>query len=319
MKLFTQIDYRLTRTAQASPPADVDEAESVTEPQEQPKPFVMKISSKWADVNKMLGALDDAGIDYDEDSVDRWGQGQHVGATLRLQSAKDVEEAAILLNQSPYFADIWSPVIGGSSPAIQKQIVKEMEAEILPRRLEELHEEMYERADSHKDQIVREFLETGNISWRKLPEGRIAKIWSDYAQMGFVRDTNGMADIAALAIDIVTRMMATNNLSGHEGTNDLNDLMEDNGFTNVDDRMWTDGERNINMSNFFWGENLYGSDYSMYDLTAAAILLMNAKTPEQQLTYVDRILNTVHQSSDLSLAFVEHGQDFLNKLYGAGK
>ena len=324
VKLFTQIDCRLTRTAQSVSNEQEDEGETpVTDKATEEKPvgmhFELRLSTRLSSVENMLAALDDADIQYEEESLSRWRKQGLEGVTLKLGTADDVLKAAIILSKAPYSADSWSPVMGGSSPAVQKRIHVELEDRIGERRRDELYGEMWEKIELHKESILNQFLSTGTFEWPKLPEERIFRIWNDYADIGFVRDEKGMADIAYQTIDIVARMSASNNLSGHDTVSDLEDMMEDKGYEKVGREQWSNGEKTIDMSDLFWNSELHSSDYSMGDLQAAAILLMNASTPEEQLTYVDRILNTVHQSSDLSLAFLKNGQKFLGKLYGAGK
>jgi hypothetical protein len=284
-------------------------------------PFELRIDSKYQCADYMLDAMREKGLVFKEDEYSKWQKGNHSGATVWMQTAQDVMAAAMLVSESPFFAHTWSPVAGGDSIATQKYIHRELEESILQRRRDELYNELYENIDEKKSEILGEFLHSGAFNWPKLPEGRVLKIWRDYAKNGFVRDEDGIASLAQMTVDIVARMSAMNDFLGKETSSSMNEMLEDRGFHRIDadDRWstkWTDGNRVVDFEDFFWSDNAHGSDYSMGDLQAAAILLMNSSKPEQQLTYIDRILQTVHQSSDLSLAFVEHGRKFLSTLYG---
>jgi hypothetical protein len=284
---------------------------------EQSFPFELRFESKYVDIPYMLKFLSEAGLVYREDRASDWSKNNWNGTRIWLRTSNDAINAAQLLSSNDsIFATTWSPVTGGDSMATQKQIHIELEKNISLRRRNELWDIFYDLGSSKKEALLSEFLENGAITWSKLPEARILKIWRDYAAVGFVRDEKGMADIAAQTIDIIVRMSASNDLGGRETSSALDDLLEDMGYTEVvgGKNLWTNGESTVDLSDFYY--SIYVSDYSMDDLRAAAILLMNASTAEEQLTYVDRILNTVHQSSDLSLALVEHGQHFLNTLYG---
>ena len=58
------------------------------------------------------------------------------------------------------------------------------------------------------------------------------------------------------------------------------------------------------------------SDYGLKPLEELLVQLLRASTPEEKLLIIDRMLNVVHQRSDIAEWFVEGGSDALSQLSG---
>jgi predicted GNAT family acetyltransferase len=147
--------------------------------------------------------------------------------------------------------------------------------------------------------------------WDLVPAGRLTKIWNDYADLGFVRDEKGINSIADTVLDNIHKILVNSVLTGHssELPSDLaehaiGEILPDNFFS--EHESFFDDEKG----------NWRLTDYAVKPLEESALEIMRAKTPEQKLQAVDRVLDIVHERSDLSSWFVEGGQKILNRLAG---
>ena len=146
-------------------------------------------------------------------------------------------------------------------------------------------------------------------SWRLVPAGRLKKIWQDYARFGFVRDEKGIDMIKEIVIENIHKIAVNNILTGHTPANperyakDFFDIDFEDGYFDILDSFFDDEKGNWRLS-----------DYAMDDLNRNGMLLLEAKSPEEKLLIIDRILNIVHQRSDLASWFVEGGTQTLNAL-----
>jgi len=59
------------------------------------------------------------------------------------------------------------------------------------------------------------------------------------------------------------------------------------------------------------------SDYGLKPLEDLLVELLRASTPEEKLLIIDRMLNVVHQRSDIADWFVEGGSHALGQLSGS--
>lgn len=117
--------------------------------------------------------------------------------------------------------------------------------------------------------------------------------------------------MAQTVLDNIHKININNILTGHSEMNPESFTEDITGEKPVKGHF----EKN---ENFFDDENggWRISDYGADKLTEAAHDLYQAKTPEEKLQIIDRILNVVHARSDLSSWFVEGGKDTLNNLAG---
>ena len=122
-----------------------------------------------------------------------------------------------------------------------------------------------------------------------------------------------MAKIADQMITLVARLTVSNELSGHSEVNARQEL-EDNYEYKFTDKQWDRLQNSLEDADGHW----YVSDYGIKPLQNLAAKLYGAKTSEERLQIVDRMLNVVHQRGDLSSMFVEGGKATLNKIAGQG-
>ena len=151
-----------------------------------------------------------------------------------------------------------------------------------------------------------------HMSWSVIPIARVKKIWQDYAKNGVVRDTGGMQQIKDKMLEILARLQASNDLSGH-GINITDEYISDICGLKI-----PEGDNIDFYFNFL--ETDYGtpvSDYGLDKLWAIAKVLMKEGSAEKQLLLCDQMLNIIHQRGDLSALFIEGGSSSLNDLkYG---
>lgn len=153
------------------------------------------------------------------------------------------------------------------------------------------------------------------INWRVVPAGRLIKIWKDFAKMGIIRDEKGLQKIKNLIINNIARLEVTNVLTGHTQSHPF-DYLEMHGYEDL----WDEDEDEMKDGDKFYYDYLSGddsgfvSDYGLPKLQKILPELYNAKTPEEILYAIDKVLNVVHQRSDLSTLFVQGGQSTLNEI-----
>lgn len=145
-----------------------------------------------------------------------------------------------------------------------------------------------------------------HMSWSVVPFARLKKIWEDYSKFGFIRDENGINNIADQIFHILARLQAATDLAGHGGSVDFK---EDIGCK----------EPNPKNTDFYFSflETEYGtpiSDYGLRKLWSIVEKLMSAKSPEEKLLLIDQMLNVIHQRGDLAALFIEGGSASLSQL-----
>jgi len=152
------------------------------------------------------------------------------------------------------------------------------------------------------------------MKWELVPAGRLIKIWNDWAKTGHVRDEKGLDDIAWLITKNIYKLQINTFFTGHE-TGNPRAYAQDMLDAQLPEDYWEQ------VPSFFDDEkgNWRISDYAMKPLWGLADQLEKAQSPEQKLQIIDKILNVVHQRSDLASWFVEGGSRTLSRLSGQGK
>ena len=196
-----------------------------------------------------------------------------------------------------------------------ERVAEEPEGEKKPVTGKEISDETFYDYHEQNDEITRNMLDEygkrkgHRQSWDVASASRTKKIWADYAKMGFVRDEKGIDKIAGQIITNIQKINANNILSGHteedpveHAQNLLDKKIPENYFNKIDDFITDDkGAWRI-------------SDYAIKELNDNALQLQQAKTSEQKLAIIDKVLNIVHQRSDLASWFIEGGTKTLNDL-----
>lgn len=183
---------------------------------------------------------------------------------------------------------------------------------------QEFYEGLAEEMDTHQRQIIDEYYDKKRkkgtkMSWSVIPFARLKRIWEDYVNFGFVRDVKGLQEIEKQMLNNLTKLQAATDLAGHGSGVDLEELVEDLGYKPIDGRN----------TDFYFDflETEYGapvSDYGLPKLWEIVSEFPRAKTPEERLLLIDRMLNVVHQRGDLAALFVEGGSKSLSQLSGMG-
>lgn len=177
-------------------------------------------------------------------------------------------------------------------------------------------EDFYTRVDEQLAAVVEEFRATGgkkNVSWPRLKAEPVARIWLEYGKRGSVGDEEGMAKIADQVMTLIARLHVSTVLSGHS-SEDNRPEAEDLFGRAFTDKEW---DALLGMLEDERGNYLL-SDYAMKPLEALYGQLHRASTAEEQLQAVDRVLNVVHQRSDLAALFIQGGNATLNKISAQG-
>ncbi len=171
--------------------------------------------------------------------------------------------------------------------------------------------------------IWREWLEAmkrpaakrGRQKWDLISKSKLNKVWKSFAKYGSVRDESDLDDIAFDVVTNVAKISINTTLLGHEQVNpesyvqdmlerdsqevpaDLEKVLEEFGDFAVDEK----GAWRL-------------SDYGMKKMREGAVEVLGAETPEEKIVAVDKILNVVHQRSDLASWFIEGGSNSLSEL-----
>lgn len=156
--------------------------------------------------------------------------------------------------------------------------------------------------------IVGEFEKTGGqgrITWKRIPAGRLKKVWLDFGRNGFIRDERGMDEIAGRMMELIVRLSVTNDLSAHS-SRQPEDILADYDYQFTPEQIEALQEMLVD-EHGHW----LVSDYGLDPLQGVYYQIFKADTAEEKLYAVDRGLNIIHQRSDLSALFVEGGQKTL--------
>lgn len=193
---------------------------------------------------------------------------------------------------------------------------------ILEREWTDKEYDFHESADDVVIDAIREFKfkkpSQKYQSWSLIKFNRLYKIWNDFVKMGVVRDEKGIDEIEAIILRNILKLNANNILLGHssidsdeyweqtyDGWNDMSEEEQEN-IKEEYSEFATDPKSG------HWRISDYGTD----KLIILASKLLRQNDYDQKLYIIDRILNVVHQRSDLASWFVEGGRRSLSKLSG---
>lgn len=173
-----------------------------------------------------------------------------------------------------------------------------------------------------KDEIMREtisdFIDAkekggGRQPWKVIPFPRLKKIWEDYIKYGHVRDRKGIEMIENLFTRNILKLDVNTELAGHS-THYPDDELEDFGIDS--DYLFDDPK-------FDFGDYIAGpngqpriSDYGLDPLLKLLEQLKHEQDYEKKLVILDKMLNVVHQRSDIAEMFIQGGTSSLNQLSG---
>ena len=213
---------------------------------------------------------------------------------------------------------------------------------------EDIDYDLYELQDTIKFNLLNEFILENNptytkpCKWYYLNGNVIKSIWEYYIRMKDVRNIKGL--------DMIERIMTINTLKisnfqylggGTSNNPDedfdyawddyLNNFFEtgDSGCENLNNffnqNIDEDSDQETNKENlkeklkekFWWYfTDGHASDYGTRPLEILLVQLRKEKTPEQKLITIDKMLNVVHQTSDLAANFIRGGSSALSDISG---
>lgn len=179
-------------------------------------------------------------------------------------------------------------------------------------------EDIFELISNAQYEIMAEYYSKGRkkgsmMSWSVVPYARLKKIWKDFAELGFVRDEEGLNQIIDKVLSNLARLQAATELSGHSQL-DSSEIIKELGFR-------VPGGKNADFY-FYFLETPYGSpisDYGLPKLWALAEQLLTKTTAEEKLVVLDQFLNVIHPRGDLAALFIEGGKSSLADLSAAPK
>jgi hypothetical protein len=214
--------------------------------------------------------------------------------------------------------------------------------------------DLYDQLNSTKEKIFTDFLYknnpdyTKNVSWTVIPFPRLRKIWEDYIKTGIVRDESGLEMIQKIITNNILKVNIFTELAGHTPSSPDEDYEEYIGYfvdeyldnkiksefldkimeDEIDpDAQKMDEVRNIlkdrleeRFLDYYIEDPKSGhariSDYGLKPLLTNLFDLHRESDYNKKLTIIDKILNIVHQRSDIAAWFVEGGTSSLNQLSG---
>jgi len=266
--------------------------------------------------------------------------------------------------------------------SIQK-IIREEYVKLL-KEMGDVDYELYETQTEIKEQMLSDFLFNNNpeftkrIYWRVVPAARLKKIWTDYMNMGIVRDEKGIDMIEGIMVGNVLRLGLLSdsldrgdyedawggyvddfigriikppyvdpnqteipyddptqpykvkqdvknfepNQNYNIGNRPFEEYLDTLDFDNLDGRKIEHDLMEILLDHFYQyyttdskGTDIR-SDYGTRPLQQLAFELKREDDYSQKLVIIDKMLNVVHQRSDLASWFIEGGSQALSDISG---
>lgn len=213
---------------------------------------------------------------------------------------------------------------------------------------EETDWDLFEMRDDIKNKLFYEFLYENNTDytkrckWYLIPENLIKTIWEYYIRFKEVKNTKGLDLIERVMTINILKISLFSELGGRTPANpdeDFDDAFDqvildyleegksyDNNFSNfmsglVDED--NDTQQNLilikeELKEKFWYyfEDGHSSDYGTRPLEILLTQLRTANSDEQKLIVVDKMLNVIHQTSDLAANFIRDGAAALSRISG---
>lgn len=175
----------------------------------------------------------------------------------------------------------------------------------------------YERYAAGVSEILSAFFARApgaTFKWPVVDANRLAKIWLDFGRSHVVRDEKGMQAITDRVLSNIAMLAASTALLGHS-REDPKAIAADAGeeYVLTDEDQGALGDF-LTHSDGSW----LLSDYGLPQLERLYTPLFRASTAEEQLYAVDRVLNVIHQRSDLASLFVRGGQQTLTRIANQG-
>lgn len=152
--------------------------------------------------------------------------------------------------------------------------------------------------------------------WSYVPSDKLKKIWFYFGKTGVVRDIEGIDKIADIICYNVAKVDVNTVMTGHTSTEPLYEVEGRLGdLTDISKKL----QKQI--SNYDWDMDIKDriSDYGLEPLKNGVNKLLLCKTPEDKLYAIDRIMNVIHQRSDIASWFIEGGTTTLREIFEEGQ
>lgn len=183
---------------------------------------------------------------------------------------------------------------------------------------ERVRYEYFEESNRVEFEVLQEYKEHADDpnyrqSWTLVPSAQIKKVWNDYANMGFVQNEKALEDIVDTVSHNIHKLTVNTLLANHTEIDSVrwaSDILDEE----LPEGYFDKAESFFDDDNGAWRI----SDYALDKLNNLNMQLLAARSPEEKLLTVDRILNVVHQRSDLPGWFIEGGTQTLDELKNNG-
>jgi len=163
---------------------------------------------------------------------------------------------------------------------------------------------------------IREAKENGRQYWRVVSFSKLRTVWERRVRDGFVRYPKFLYEIAGVFLNNIVQLVVNTELCGHTPNfpdDEVDDILQVKGGY---EQFWAYMEKR-GLYEYFLDERAGQdriSDYAIEPLTKLWFEIKEAEDDESLLVSLDRVLNVVHQRSDLASWFVEGGSENLLKL-----
>jgi len=152
---------------------------------------------------------------------------------------------------------------------------------------------------------------TKRFKFEVIPAKDLVKTWNDYAAFGKA-DKDMVDQFETQMVINLAQLEVHNALSGHAthcGFREIADL-EEITISEEDEQLYYESDFGVHDT-----EGDIISDYGLPQLKALVTPMLCARTPEEKLVVIDRMLNVCHMRGDLAAFFVEGGSKTLNFLF----
>lgn len=150
--------------------------------------------------------------------------------------------------------------------------------------------------------------------WPAVNADDLANVWLEYGKRGALSEASvtKLEKLKAQTLLNIARLRVTTELMGHSQLNPA-EVLENAGFDFTEKQI----ERLGDFLTTKQGSYML-SDYGLPKVEKLYDPLFNAKTPDEIISVMDRILNVVHQRSDFAEFFVQGGTKTLDRIASQG-
>jgi hypothetical protein len=190
------------------------------------------------------------------------------------------------------------------------EIMQDMEVEVMSEYLNAIEKE---KPTEDKPLVSRQ-------NWETIPFSTLERQWSEYMKYGFVKPNYEpvIEQIEKVFTENTFKIRANTVLAGHSQEDPKNNWKDYLQGTNYDN---DELDNYVEYLDYHFGDfitenhgQLRISDYGLPKLERLIFELRKVHDASKKLPILDKMLNVVHQRSDIAAWFIEGGTDSLNKL-----